>query len=77
MPIYTTEELIQYLYRETSADETRAIEQAIHSDWSVREKFEALKESMEQLETLTVSPRAQSVNAILNYAKRTTPVEQS
>jgi len=77
MPIYTTEELIQYLYRETTAEKTRAIEQAIQSDWIVREKFEALKESMEQLDTLTVSPRAQSVMAILNYAKSTMPVEQS
>jgi hypothetical protein len=73
---YTTEDLIQYLYQETTEEETNAIEKAIKSDWNLREKYDALKASMQQLDTLVESPRPQSVMAILNYAKTSAEVEQ-
>jgi len=76
MPQYTTEELIQYTYGETSAEKTHAIEKALENDWNLKEKLGALKESMQQLDTVITSPREQSVLAILNYAKRTSVVEQ-
>lgn len=76
MPQYTTEELIQYMYQETSAEKTAAIEKAIESDWNLREKLDALKESMQQLDTVISSPRQQSVLAILNYASSSAVVEQ-
>lgn len=76
MPNYTTEELIQYAYRETSPEKTRAIEKELEKDWKLKEKLIAVKESMQQLDTVVSSPREQSVLAILNYAKRTSPVEQ-
>lgn len=73
---YTTEDLILYLYGETSADETKSIEIAIQTDWSFREQYEALKASMQHLDTIVESPRHQSVSAILNYAKSSAEVEQ-
>ena len=76
MPNYTTEELIQYVYRETSPEITQAIEKALENDWNLKEKLGALKESMNQLDTVITSPREQSVMAILNYARRTSVVEQ-
>ena len=76
MPNYTTEELIQYAYRETSPEKTQAIEKELEKDWNLKEKLGAVKESMQQLDTVVSSPREQSVLAILNYAKRTSPVEQ-
>ena len=76
MPNYTTEELIQYAYRETSPEKTQAIEKELENDWNLKEKLGAVKESMQQLDTVVSSPREQSVMAILNYAKRTSPVEQ-
>lgn len=77
MPQHTTEDLIQYMYHETSPQETQAIEKALETDWNLKEKLGALKESMQQLDTVISSPREQSVMAILNYAKRTSVVEQS
>lgn len=76
MPNYTTEELIQYAYRETSPDKTHAIEKALDSDWDLKEKLDAVKESMQQLDTVITSPRQESVMAILNYARKTSAVEQ-
>jgi len=75
MPQYTTEDLIQYLYGETSEEKTAAMEKALESDWNLQEKLGALEESRQQLDTIITSPREQSVLAILNYAKSTSIVE--
>ena len=76
MPQYTTEDLIEYMYHETSDEKTKAMEKAIAEDWNLKEKMGALKESMQQLDTIVTSPREQTVMAILNYAKSTAVVEQ-
>jgi uncharacterized membrane protein len=73
---YTTEELIQYLYNETTGEQTLAIEKALQTDWDLQEKLNALKVSMNYLDTVTVSPRQQSIMAILNYARSSAVVEQ-
>jgi hypothetical protein len=75
MPQITTEELIQYMYQETTEEETAAIEKAIEADWNLKEKLGMMKESVRQLDTIITSPREQSVLAILNYAKSTSVVE--
>lgn len=74
---YTTEDLIQYLYHDTTEEQTKAIEKAINTNWDLREKYTALQESMKQLDSIKQSPRPQTIAAILNYAKSTAPVEQS
>lgn len=74
MTNYTTEDLIQYMYRETTEEQTREIEKAIQSDWSLKDMLEALQASMQQLDSMISSPRKQSVKAILDYAKSTAEV---
>ena len=76
MPDYTTEELIQYLYHETTEEKTQAIEKAMQFDWSLQEKLEALKDSKRGLDSIITSPRPQSIMAILNYARTSAEVEQ-
>lgn len=76
MENYTTENLIQYLYNETSAKETKAIEKALQTDWNLSKQFEELKDSQQALNKLVVSPRPQSVAAILNYAQTSTEIAQ-
>lgn len=71
---YTTDQLIQYLYHETSEEETKAIEKALQTDWTLKEQFEALKGTKHELDKLITSPRPQSVMAILNYARNTTAI---
>jgi hypothetical protein len=66
---YTPEDLILYLYRETSPEATAAIEKALQEDWTLREKLTVLKTSMERLNSITVSPRTEVVLDILRHAR--------
>lgn len=60
-----------YLYKETSAETTAAIEKALNEDWTLREKFAVLKASHERLNTLIESPRTEAVLKVLKYAAQT------
>ncbi len=71
---FSPEELLQYLYKETSPNTTAAIEQALQVDWTLREKLAVLKTSMERLSSLAQSPRIETVLAILKYAGKTETV---
>lgn len=77
MILFTPEELIQYLYQETSPEKTAAIEAALQEDWTLREKLEVLKTSVKSLNRIVESPRPQVILNILNYAREsaTAPVE--
>ena len=61
--------LLQYLYKETSNDETAAIEAALEKDWTLREKLAVLKASMQRLDKITTTPRTEVVLNVLNYAR--------
>jgi hypothetical protein len=69
MTNFTPEDLIRYLYKETSNELTTAIEAALEKDWTLREKLNVLKASMQRLDKLTVSPRTQVVLNVLNHAR--------
>lgn len=75
MPKITTEELIQDLYHETSKDQSMAIEKALQTDWELKDQLDVLKDSMKSLDKMVTSPRSQSIEAILNYAKSTSTME--
>lgn len=74
MTKYSIEELILFIYGETTEAQTQDISIEIQSDWILREKYQALKESMKGLNSVVRSPRQQTINAILEYAKSTTEV---
>lgn len=69
MTNFTPEDLLLYLYRETSLDQTEAIEEALKKDWTLREKLEVLKTSMQRLDKIVSSPRTEVVLNVLNYAR--------
>lgn len=69
MTNFTPEDLIRYLYKETSNKQTTAIEAALEKDWTLREKLNVLMKSMQRLDKLTVSPRTQVVLNVLNHAR--------
>ncbi|MBL7700126.1 MAG: hypothetical protein JNK79_18310 [Chitinophagaceae bacterium] len=69
--LFTPEELIQYLYKETSPARTAQIEEMLQNDWSLREKLEVLQNSMQILDTPLESPRTEAVINVLNYARET------
>ncbi|MES1221957.1 MAG: hypothetical protein ABUT20_41050 [Bacteroidota bacterium] len=69
MPSFTPEDLLLYLYNETSPDMKIAVEEALKNDWTLREKLNVLKTSMQRLNKITESPRTEVVLNILNYAR--------
>lgn len=69
MTNFTPEDLLLYLYKETSDEHTTAIEAALERDWTLREKLNVLKASMQRLDKLTVSPRTEVVLNVLNHAR--------
>jgi hypothetical protein len=77
--LFTPEDLVRYLYNETSPETTAAIEAALQEDWTLREKFEVLKASSQTLDKALESPRTEVILNVLNYAREaaTQPVEAS
>lgn len=72
MTNFTPEDLLLYLYKETSNQQAAAIEQALNKDWTLREKLNVLKTSMQRLDKLITSPRTEVVLNVLGYAKMDT-----
>lgn len=71
MSTITTEDLIQYLYKETSIQQALKIELAVADSWPLQEKMDVLSDSMKRLDTAMEAPRRQAIDYILNYAAST------
>jgi len=71
MTLFTPEDLLLYLYKESSPELTVAIETALKEDWMLREKLQVLQSSAESLDKVTVSPRAEVILKVMNYARET------
>ena len=74
MPLFTPEDLILYVYQETSSSETTSIKDALANDWALQQKFNVIETSVNQLTTGLYSPRAETVLNVLNYARETMQV---
>ncbi|SHF16670.1 hypothetical protein [Flavisolibacter ginsengisoli] len=73
---YSPEDLILYLYKETSPEATAAIEEAIKTDWTLREKLEVLKTSMKRLDSIVTSPRTELILNVMKYASKESEVSK-
>jgi hypothetical protein len=71
MSIFTPEDLILFVYQETSPENTTAIQQELSNDWALQEKFQVIQSSVEELNIELYSPRTETVMNILNYARET------
>jgi hypothetical protein len=69
MTNFTPEDLLLYLYKETTPEQTANIEAALKKDWTLREKLSVLKTSMLRLDKIKQSPRTEVVLNVLNYAR--------
>lgn len=70
---FTTEELLQFLYRETNPELTRRIEEESRKDPLLMEHLETLKMTLTTLDNIVESPRVESVLNVLRYARDTAP----
>ena len=68
MKNFTPEDLLLYLYKETSAKKTTTIDNALKQDWTLREKLGVLKTSMQRLDKIVVAPRTEVVLKVLKHA---------
>ena len=69
MTNFTPEDLLLYLYKETTPEQTAAIKAALKSDWTLREKLSVLKVSLQRLNKIKEAPRTEVVLNVLNYAR--------
>jgi len=72
MPNFTPEDLLLYLYNETTSRQTAAIEKALKKDWTLREKLTVLKTSMQRLDKIKQTPRTEVVLNVLKYSREKT-----
>lgn len=70
MTNFTPEDLLLYLYKETSLKQTAEMEEELKNNWALREKLIVMKTAMERLNNITVSPRTEVVLNVLRYANR-------
>ena len=72
---FTPEDLLLYLYKETTPEQAKAIKEALAKDWTLREKLSVLKASMQRLDKITEVPRTEVVLNVLNYARQNSAEE--
>ena len=70
MHSFTQEDLVQYLYHESSAEKSALLKAALETDWNLRETFEVISSAVKGLEKISLSPRKIAVDNILKYAKK-------
>jgi len=68
---FTPEDLVQYLYKETSPEKTAAIKAALETNWHLMEKYKVIVSAQKRLEAFQLSPREEAVNHVLRHAKKT------
>ncbi|KYP15720.1 hypothetical protein [Flavihumibacter sp. CACIAM 22H1] len=69
MSIFTQEDLLLYLYKETSTEQNNLIEAALQQDYELRQSLVSLQESIQLLDQPTIEPRTEVVLSVLNYAR--------
>jgi len=68
---FTMEDLLQFIYKETSPQKTAEITAALASDWSLREKMNILSAAHTELNTVKlISPGKQTLENIFSYAEK-------
>lgn len=66
---FTQDELIRYIYHETSDQENKEIENALICDDVILEMYKKLKNTIKQLDKIEKSPSGQIIDKILDYSK--------
>lgn len=66
---FTQNDLIRFIYRETSEEETREINKALLCDSELQAQYKELNATHKQLNQAKLEPSAASIQNILNYAR--------
>lgn len=77
MQLFTQEDLLQYVYGETTPEIASAITEAIQNDWQLKEEYQQIMLVRSQLDTVRLSPSRKSIDAIMDYARKAVETEVS
>lgn len=66
---FTHDDLIRYIYRETSDAENKELENALLCDPGLSEMYKEIKSIFKNLDGILEEPSQRSVDNILNYSK--------
>ena len=67
---FTQNDLIRFIYKETSVAETLAIQELLNSDFDLYIEYQKLYWSYQKLPKVTFSPSQKTVDNILSYSQR-------
>lgn len=67
----TQNDLIRYIYKETSAAETLAINEALNEDLELQNEHQDLIHAQQQLPKVTFNPSSDTIQNILRYSRHT------
>jgi hypothetical protein len=70
--IYTQDDLIRYIYNETSAEENQHIQHLLQHNLAAKEEFESLKEMVGALDNASLEPDPTSIKIIMEHAHKQT-----
>jgi len=68
---FTPELLIKFLYKETTASETLAINEALYNDPDLMAEYEMLQQTQQFLPKIKFCPSAGALQNILRYSEQT------
>jgi len=66
---FTRNDLIRYIYQETTESEKQEIEQELLLDNKLFEEYKNLAEVSMELDRVELSPSEKTINKILNFSK--------
>lgn len=70
MHALTTEDLLLFIYGETTSEESNTIKSALENDWKLQEEYKTLLAEIGQLNELNFSPSNKAIDSILEYSKK-------
>jgi len=68
---FTKNHLVKFIYKETSAAENMAVNEALDADPSLAGAYEDLLQGKQQLPKVTFNPSSSTIQNILKYSEST------
>jgi hypothetical protein len=66
---FTQDDLIRFLYRETSEAENLELKRALKQDAELALQFSELQATIQKLDDTLIEPSEKAITSILNYSK--------
>ncbi len=71
MKTFTTDDLVRFVYNETTADESSAIKKAILENLDLAKTYQGMLTAKEELEQGKLNPSDSSIEIIMQYSRST------